>query len=362
MERKLRIAQYGCGKMSAYTMRYAIEKGAEIVCAFGRSPHSIGKDIGEIAGLGTTGVLVRDSKDAVAILKEKKPDACIIATASLMQDLKRPLMDCAESGVNAITLCEEAFYPWNSAYKTTRMLDELAKKNGVTLCGSGYQDVFWGNLITTIAGATHNIKKITGKSSYNVEDYGIALAKAHGAGLSLEDFEWEIAAADNISGAERNALIEQEAFLSSYMWNSNGWLCSRLGLTVKEQTQKCVPQTHDKELHSETLQMTIPAGHATGMSAVVMTITEEGIVIEGECIGKVYAAGEFDQNVWAIQGEPDTEVIINRPATVELTCATVVNRIPDLIAAAPGFTTTEKMPTNAYRAKDLGFYVNKFGT
>ena len=34
MERKLRIAQYGCGNMSVYTMRYAIEKGADIVCAF----------------------------------------------------------------------------------------------------------------------------------------------------------------------------------------------------------------------------------------------------------------------------------------------------------------------------------------
>ena len=111
MERKLRIAQYGCGKMSVYTMRYAMEKGAEIVCAFGRSSHNIGRDIGEIAGVGTTGVLVQDSKDAVAILKQKKPDACIITTASLMQDLKGPLMDCAESGVNAITTGEEAFYP-----------------------------------------------------------------------------------------------------------------------------------------------------------------------------------------------------------------------------------------------------------
>jgi hypothetical protein len=356
MERKLRIAQYGCGKMSAYSMRYAMEKGAEISRAFGRSSN-IGKDVGEIAGVGKTGVLVQDSKDAVAILKETKPDACIIATASLMKDLKRPLMDCAESGVNAITLCEEAFYPWNSAYKTTQMLDELARKNGVTLCGSGYQDVLWGNLIATLAGATHTIKKITGRSIYNVEDYGIALAKAHGAGLSMADFEKEIAAADNISDAERKALIDEESFLPSYMWNSIGWLCSRLGLTVKEQTQKCVPQTHDEELFSETLQMTIPAGHATGMSAVVTTITEEGIVIEGECIGKVYAAGEFDQNVWTIHGEPDTEVIINRPATVELTCATIVNRIPDLIAAAPGFTTTDKMPTNAFRAKDLSFYL-----
>ena len=74
--------------------------------------------------------------------------------------------------------------------------------------------------------------------------------------------------------------------------------------------------------------MTIPAGHATGMSAVVTTTTKEGIVIEGECIGKIYAPGEFDQNVWRIQGEPDTEVVINRPATVELTCATIVTASP----------------------------------
>ena len=186
------------------------------------------------------------------------------------------------------------------------------------------------------------------------------LAKVHGAGLSLADFEKEIAAADEMSDAERNALIEQGTFVPSYMWSANGWLCAQLGLTVRKQTQKCVPQIHDKELRSDTLQMTIPAGHATGMSAVVTTITEEGVVIEATCTGKIYAAGEFDQNVWTIQGEPNTEVIINRPATVELTCATIVNRIPDLIAAAPGFTTTEKMPTNAFRARDLSFYVKSW--
>jgi hypothetical protein len=42
-----------------------------------------------------------------------------------------------------------------------------------------------------------------------------------------------------------------------------------------------------------------------------------------------------------------------------LTCATIVNRIPDLIAAAPGFTTTERMPTSAFRVKDLQFYVKQ---
>ena len=79
-----------------------------------------------------------------------------------------------------------------------------------------------------------------------------------------------------------------------------------------------MPQTHAAELRSETLGMTIPAGYATGMAALVTTETEEGIVIESECVGKVYAPGEEDRNDWTLMGEPDTQVVITRPATVGL--------------------------------------------
>ena len=48
--------------------------------------------------------------------------------------------------------------------------------------------------------------------------------------------------------------------------------------------------------------MTIPAGHATGMSAVVITETEEGVTLETECVGKVYAPEEFDRNDWTLYG------------------------------------------------------------
>ena len=357
MERRLRIAQYGCGKMSKFTMRYVYEKGAEIVCAFDVNPEVIGKDIGDIMGGGAKGVIVQDVKEAEAAFSANKPDACIITTMSLMQDVKEAFLICAKTGVNAISTCEEALYPHNSSPVLTKEIDALARKNNCTVCGSGYQDIFWGNLITVLSGATHAITRIQGKSSYNVEDYGIALAKAHGAGLDLATFDKEIASVDRVSDAERRKSIEAGTYLPSYMWNVNGWLCDKLGLTVIRQTQKTVPQTYNKELPSSTLNMTVPAGHATGMSAVVTTETKEGIIIESECIGKVYAPDEFDQNIWRIIGEPETEVIINRPATVELTCATIVNRLPDVINAPAGYTTTDKMPVMQFRIKPLNEYV-----
>ena len=103
--------------------------------------------------------------------------------------------------------------------------------------------------------------------------------------------------------------------------------------------------------------MTVKAGDATGMSAVVTTETEEGITIESECIGKVYSKDDFDKNEWTVIGEPETTLIINRPATVELTCGSVVNRIPDVINSKSGYVPTEEMGDLYYKIRPLNEYV-----
>lgn len=221
MERKVKVVQFGTGKMAVYTMRYVEEKGGEVVGAIDVNPNVIGKDIGEIIGGENKNVKVTSFENAEEMLKEVKPDICIVTTMSLLNDVEEALMLCARLGINAITTCEEAFYPWNSNPNVTKKIDELAKQNGCTITGSGYQDIYWGQLISSIAGSTHKITKIKGSSSYNVEDYGIALAKAHGAGLTLEAFEKEVASADNIEDEERQRLINQGEFMPSYMWNVN---------------------------------------------------------------------------------------------------------------------------------------------
>ena len=160
MERKVRVVQFGTGKMAVYTMRYVLEKGGEVVGAIDVNPNVIGKDIGAVMGNADIGVKVTALEEAEEMLKTTKPDIAIVTTMSLLKDVREALMLCARLGINAITTCEEAFFPWNSNPAVTKEIDEMAKQTGCTITGSGYQDIYWGQLITAIAASTHKITKI----------------------------------------------------------------------------------------------------------------------------------------------------------------------------------------------------------
>ena len=283
MNRKVRVVQIGYGKMGQHIVSYLIGSGADVIAVYDADPAKSGTPIPDCR----EELLIESVEHLEKSIQQLRPDCAIVATKSLMRDVRETLLICARNGVSAVTTCDEALYPWTSSPAITKEIDNVAKQNACTISSSGFPDLAYCSMIAATCGAAHRITKITGSASYNVDDYGIALAKHHGVGLTPEEFQREIGKNNAITSEEQHKMINRGEFTPIPMFNANCWLCAKLGLTIVSHRQINTPIFAKEDIYSSTIGRILHKGETIGMSARAVAETAEGICLETESIGKV---------------------------------------------------------------------------
>ncbi len=341
MQNRIRAVVFGVGTMNSIATRLLLEKDVDIVGALARSDEKVGKDLGIVAGLyRQLGILIE--RDARVLFERTKPDIAVIAVNSYMEDAQDQLMACAEHGVNVVTLSEEALFPWKTSPKITAEIDALAKKTGATITGTGHQDTYWVNIVAMMMGSCHRIESVNGTVSWNVDDYGPEVVSLQQVGTTPEQFDEWLASSSRPPTFGRNVVDA---------------LVADVGLTVVTQTTETRPDIAARPIRSRSTGVEYSPGTVIGFTDVDQVVTEEGMTITYQMSGRVYDPHEHDVNEWEIRGEPDFSLSNGKVPTQISTCAHLVNRIPDVINAEPGFITIEKLPRLRFRAFPLHTYV-----
>lgn len=321
--------------MGTLCTRFMLDKGVEVVGAVSRESH-VGEDLGSACGLDwELGVTV--GADLSVALERTHPDIAVVCVATFVSDMVDLVATCLRRGVSVITTGEEFLYSWRTQPALTAELDALARDHGGTLLGSGYSDYFWGGEVFQLAGCCHDIRLIEGVCQFNIDDYGPQVARNSHVGESVEEFAKAFAA----GGAP------------AYFQTVGDLLCAHLGLTVTRVEESIRPATEDRDVECVVLETTVGSGDVTGKITVVDMDTVEGAALHLELRERLYLPGEADVNRWAIHGTPDAVVENPQPATDVLTCATIVNRIPDVLNAPPGYITADLLPPLRYRHRPL---------
>jgi len=337
----IRVIVYGVGSLNRIAVRLLVEKGADIVGAVNRAGPKIGRDVGELAGLGRTlGVPVTD--DVEGLLARTEADVALVGVYDDMERMEPIYARLLEAGINVVTLGAHASFPRRIAPEIAARLDALAKRHGVTLTGSGNQDLFMVNAGVLATGVCHRLDALIHRSLSDVNRFGPEVARIAGVGLTPEAFE------------ERRARGGEPPSVYTTFWDN---VAADLGLTVTSVRQTSEPVIAERALEGPGLGRPVEPGRLAGIVQRLELETEEGVRLAGEYALRMALPGERDFKAWIVRGEPDLELRFERLEIGFTTASQAVNRIPDVINAEPGYVTLERLPKLKCRIKPLAAYV-----
>ena len=339
---KVKVVAYGVGVVGGFIARFLLEKeGVEVVGAIDIAKDKVGKDLGDVLGLGRkVGVKVSNNVDAV--LSETKPHVVIHATSSYLKDTHAQIASIVKHGVNVVSTCEELSYPYVSEPELAGKLDTLAKKHDATVLGTGINPGFlMDTLILALTAPCQTIEKIEATRVMNAATRRLPFQKKIGASLALSEFHKKIKE-KQITG---HVGLEQSIAMVA---NALAWKLDKIEVEPVE------PVIASKPVRSKDIK--VDTGKVAGLKQKAKGIVnnKEAIVLDFQA----YIGAEDEYDAVTIEGVPSIKEKIQPCVHGDLgTIAVIVNVIPKVIEAPAGLLTMKDLPLPHAAPGDMRKYV-----
>ncbi len=303
-----------------------------LVCAVDSSPSLVGQPVTSLVSRADP--KLRVLKGLEDIEDWDNIDAVIVSTASDLRACAETFRVLLKRGKPIVSTCEELVYPWLRHVGLAEEFDELGKRYGGRLLGTGVNPGFVMDALPAFI--TCVSKSVRGVACYRVQDASvrrIPFQKKIGAGLDDEGF-----AAKVRDGSLRHVgLGESLHFIAHF-----------LGLPIERWDEDLTAVKADHDMTSGVGP--IPRGRVAGVRQVARGYFDERVVVHMEFQAAIGQRDPYDRVV--VEGEPPLDVVI--PGGIHgdvATSAVVLNSIPRIMEASPGLHTMGSIPPPFFRRK-----------
>jgi 4-hydroxy-tetrahydrodipicolinate reductase len=314
------VAQYGIGPIGAEIARLLLTKPwLKLVEAVDIDPDKIGRDLGEVIGLGQpVGVIVKPELQG-------KPDVVCHSTGSRLREVSGQLQSLLSRGCHVVSTCEELSFPLDGEIREELM--HVARAANATLLGTGVNPGFvMDKLPLTITSVCQDVRSVEIIRIQNASTRREPLQRKVGASMTVEQFRAAVAAGK----------IKHMGLRESLMMVGRG-----LGVEFEHVTEEVIePIVAEREITTQYLK--VAPGQVAG---VHQTIFGRGRIDVSLELRMYVGAEDVAADRVIVRGVPDVEMEIKGGVHGDrATAAMVVNAIPRIVQAKPGVLTMDDIP------------------
>ena len=307
------------------------KKGVDIVGAVGRGD-KLGKSMYDYIKTergNRPDIIIGTPED---VIKEGAADVVLTCTDSYTKKAFDRLKFVLERKINVVSSAEEMSYPKAQAPEEAKLLDEIAKANGVSILGTGINPgLIMDLLVIIMTGCCEEVDHIISRRVNSLSPFGPVVMEEQGIGITKEEF---------LEGVKTGHLSGHVGFHESI-----GMIADAIGWKVEKVTQSMEPIMTDVDRKS-------PYGFAKAGNVAGCAMKGYGYVdgelkiemdhpqqIEPEQVG--IKTGDYV----IIKGTPNINMVNSPEVPGGIgTIAMCVNMIPHVINARPGLKTMIDLP------------------